>query len=174
MRVPAERALEAEFSFEPHVGATLDALYVARPELRGKIAGLLGVSSAGMVAGVVTAIRGAHLFLWVGFLAFGALALGVLAWWALSQCHGSVFASGPGTVYADDHGLLVRPAGGEPARLPWSSLRGWVENERVVVLLPAGRSGRPLHAIPAGAIEASDSALVFRELLLWHLGKPKG
>lgn len=170
--MPAERALQAEFSYEPRVGATLDALYLARPELRDRIAALLGASLAGMLAGVVTAVGGAHLFVWLGCFAFGVLALLVLVWWALLQGRGSVFAAGPGTVHVDDAGLLVRQAGA-PTLMPWSSLRGWSENDRVIVLLPASTSGRPLHVIPAGAVEASATALVFRQLLEWHLGKAK-
>ena len=166
--------MRAEFSFEPHASTALDALYLARPELRGKVALLLGISIAGMVAGMVTAIAGADLAVWATFLAFGPLALMARGWWALMQCRGSVFAASPGTVYIDDHGLLVRPVSGEPSLLPWSTLRGWAESERIIVLLPCGRSGRPLHVIPASAVEASETALVFRDLLLWHLGKPKG
>jgi hypothetical protein len=171
--VPAERALQAEFSYEPRVSATLDALYVARPDLRDRIATLLGASLAGMLAGVVTAVSGAHLFVWLTCLAFGVLALLALVWWALLQGRGSVFAAGPGTVHADDCGLLVRQAGGSPTLMPWSSLRGWSENDRVIVLLPASVAGRPLHVIPAGAVESSDTAPVFRQLLEWHLGKAK-
>jgi hypothetical protein len=169
----AERALRAEFSYEPRTAAALDALYVARPELRGKIAALLGVSIAGMVLGLVTAVSGGHVFVWAGCIAFGALALAVLGWWALTQSQGSVFAVGPGTAYVDDHGLLVRPAAGEPTLLPWSSLRGWGETDTVIVLFPNVRTGRPLHIIPAAAVQSSDTAPVFRELLQWHLGKPK-
>jgi hypothetical protein len=110
----------------------------------------------------------------VGCLAFGVLALALLGWWALMQGRGSAFAAGPGTVHVDDRGLLVRPTGSAPSLLPWSALRGWTENDKVLVLFPAGRSGRPLHVIPADAVATSDSALVFRDLLLWHLGKPKG
>lgn len=171
--MPSDRALWAEFSFEPPTGAALDALYVARPELRSWIGGLLGVSIGGMVLGIVTAITGSHLFVWAGCLAVGALALAVLGWWALSQCQGSVFAAGPGTARVDDHGLLVRQGGADPVLLPWSSLRGWGETDKIIVLLPQARSGRPLHVIPATAIASSTDAAAFRELLHWHLGRPK-
>jgi hypothetical protein len=171
--MPAERVLQAEFSYRPRAGAALDALYVAHPEMRGKIAALLGTSIAGMVLGLGTALTGGHLFVWATCLVLGTLALVVLGWWALAQSHGSVFLAGPGTAYVDDRGLLVRPAHAEPTLLPWSSLRGWGETDKVIVLFPNVRSGRPLHVIPSSAVESSNTAPIFRELLRWHLGKPK-
>lgn len=184
----AERALQAKFFYQPRPGAVLDALYLAHPELRGKITALLGTSIVGMVLGLGTAVTGGDLFVWAGCLVLGSLALVALGWWALTQSYGSVFIAGPGTVYADDNGLLVRPAptgplahGGlsthtaqaEPALLPWSSFRGWSETDKVIVLFPNVRSGRPLHVIPSTAVESSGTAPAFRELLRWHLGKPK-
>ena len=216
--MPAERALQAEFFYRPRPGAALDALYLAHPELRGKITALLGASIVGMVLGLGTAVTGGDLFVWAGCLVLGSLALVALGWWALTQSYGSVFVAGPGTVYADDNGLLVRPAHSgplerpahsgplvrpahvgplehpahvgplvhtgqagslgrsartEPTLLPWSSLRGWSETNKVIVLFPNARSGRPLHVIPSAAVESSDTAPIFRELLRWHLGKPK-
>jgi hypothetical protein len=215
--MPAERELRAEFTYRPRPGAAIDALYIAHPELRGKIMALLGVSITGMVLGLGTAVTGGQPVVWAACLALGSLALAMLGWWALAQSHGSVFAAGPGTVYVDDNGLLVRPAhngplerpahagllvrpahngqlmrpahdgqlmrsayGGpgrsapaEPALLPWSSLRGWSETDKVIVLFPNVRCGRPLHVIPSRAVESSDTAPIFRELLRWHLGKPK-
>jgi|SRR5215470_13142918 len=198
--MPAERVLLwAEFSYQPRAAAAIDALYLAHPEMRGKITTLLGISVAGMVFGLGAAVIGGHLFAWAACLVLGSLALVVLGWWALTQSFGSVFA-GPGTVYVDDNGLLVRPAHGNPlgrsahggplgrpaydgplvrpahtapTLLPWSSLRGWGETDKVIVLFPNIRSGRPLHVIPASAVESSGAAPVFRELLRWHLGKPK-
>jgi hypothetical protein len=189
--MPAKPVLRAEFSYRPRPGAAIDALYVAHPELRGKIAALLGISIVGMVLGLGTAITGAQLFVWASCLVLGSLALVVLGWWAMAQSHGSVFVTGPGTVYVDDRGLLVRPAHGdlsvrtahggpmarsayaEPTLLPWSSLRGWSETDKVIVLFPNVRRGRPLHVIPSCGVDSSDTAPIFRELLRWHLGKPK-
>jgi hypothetical protein len=173
MELAAERALRAEFSYRPRTTAVLDALYVAHPEHRGRISGLLGAAIAGMILGIGTAVGGAHPLLWALCLAVAALALAVLGWWALIQCHGSVLTAGPGVVHVDDHGLLVRSHGAPPALVPWSSLRGWGETDKVIVLFPDTPTGRPLHVIPAAAVRTSASAAVFRELLQWHLGKPK-
>jgi hypothetical protein len=171
VHMPAQRYVQAEFAFEPRTSAALDALYVARPEHRGRIAALLGASVAGMVLGVGAALTGAHLLVWAACLLLAALALAVLGWWALTQCHGSLFSAGPGTAFVDDHGLLVRVGGGHPVLLPWSTLRGWAQTEKVIVLLP--HAGRPLHVIMSAAVEAAGSSAAFRELLVWHLGQPK-
>lgn len=167
-----EGVLRAEFSYRPRTADALDALYVAYPRQRDKISGLLGVSIIGALLGVVAAIAGAAVPVWVTCLMVAALALVALGWWALAQCRGSVFSAGPAMVHVDDRGLLVRPAGAHGALVPWSSLRGWGETDRVIVLFPGERSG-PLHVIPAAAVRSSESAAAFRELLQWHLGKPK-
>lgn len=169
----AERVLRAEFSHEPRAIAALDALYVARPDQRNTITGLLGVAIVGMILGVLTAIGGATVLLWAMCLVVAALALVALGWWAHAQCHGSVFGAGPASVHVDDHGLLVRPDGARPVLVPWSSLRGWGESDKVIVLFPDSPGGRPLHVIPASAVQSPAAAAVFRELLRWHLGKPK-
>ena len=171
--MPAERDLRAEFSYRPRATAPIDALYLAHPELRGKIATLLGTAIAGMVLGLGTAVIGGQLLVWAACLVLGSLALVVLGWWGLAQSQGSVFAAGPGTVHVDDRGLLVSTANAEPTLLPWSSLRGWSETAKVIVLFPNVRCGRPLHVIPSAAIECSATAPIFRELLRWHLGRPK-
>ena len=169
----ADRVLRAEFSYRPRATAALDALYLARPQQRARIRGLLGTAIVGMVIGVLAAVSGAVVWLWAVCLVVAALALAVVGWWALTLCQGSVFGTGPGTVHVDDHGLLVRPAGGEPVLVAWSSLRGWAQTDTVVVLFPDTPSGRPLHVIPAPDVRISASAGVVRELLHWHLGRPR-
>lgn len=166
-------SVEAEFSFEPRHFLVLDAVYLARPELRRRMMALLVLSGISLLATVVIAVAGAHLLLWLACLAVGLAALCMLAWWALGQTRGSVFVAGPATVHVDDHGLLVRHVGGEPSLLAWSALRAWGETPAALVLFPASRSGRPLHVIPAGDVERSDAAEDLRDLLRWHLGKPR-
>ena len=179
----ADRLLSTEFAYRPRTAAALDALYVARPGQRSRVAALLGVAIAGTVLGVVLAIAGAAVAVWGSWLVLAALALVVLGWWALTQCQGSVFAAGPGIVHIDDNGLRVHRAGaparpadapdGEPVLVPWSSLRGWGETDKVIVLFPAEPADRPLHVIRVADLPAGEPVRVVRELLHWHLGKPK-
>jgi len=167
-----DRAEPVEFSFEPSTLAMFDAFYLAYPELRPRMAALLGVSVAGTAAGTLLAVAGADPVFWLGSFLVTVLALGVLGWWALSRCRGSVFAAGPGTARTDDQGLLVRPTDAKPTLLPWSALRGWVASDRLVVLLPGGRTRRPLHVIPTDVFDDEADAETFRDLLRWHLGQP--
>jgi hypothetical protein len=168
-----EGVASLEFSFEPRNFAAFDALYVVKPQRRAKIGLLLGIAVAGAFAGVAFAVAGSGAGLWLPCLALAALALGTLAWWALSQLQGSPFAIGPGSVVADDHGLLVQPTYSVPQMIEWSKLRGWARTDKFIVLLPADPSGRPLHIIPLDSFDNDRDLTAFKDLVRWHLGKPK-
>jgi hypothetical protein len=162
-----------EFSFQPRNFAAFDALYVVKPQRRAKIGLLLGVAVGGGFAGIAFALAGSGAGLWLTCLAIAVLSLGVLVWWALSQLQGSPFATGPGSVVVDDHGLLVRPTYSPQQMVEWSTLRGWARTEKFIVLLPKDPAGRPLHIIPLDSFGNEHTLNAFKDLVRWHLGKPK-
>jgi hypothetical protein len=169
----SDGAVAIEFSFQPRTLAAFDALYVVQPQRRVWIGLLLGVAVAGSFAGIAFAVAGSGAAIWLSCLAVAILALGGLTWWALLQIQGSPFAIGPGSVVVDDHGLQVRPTYSEPQLVEWLKLRGWARTDRFIVLLPDNEKGRPLHIIPLDSFDNESDLVAFKDLVRWHLGKPK-